>query len=32
MFGSLSEGGFAAKTEGDSRFNFGLEMLNISLE
>jgi hypothetical protein len=32
MFGSVSEGGFVAKYEADSKFNFGLEMLNISLE
>ena len=32
MFGSMREGGFVAKWESDSRFNFGLEMLNVSLE
>ena len=32
MFGSMSEGCFVAKQEADSRFNFGLEMLNVSLE
>ena len=32
MFGSMSERGFVAKQEADSRFNFGLEMLNVSLE
>jgi hypothetical protein len=32
MFGSMSEGGFVAKLEADSRFNFGLDMLNVSLE
>ena len=32
MFGSMSEGGFVAKQEADFRFNFGLEMLNVSLE
>ena len=32
MFGSMSEGGFVAKQEADSRFTFGLEMLNMSLE
>ena len=32
MFGSMSEGGFVAKQEADSIFNFGLEMLNVSLE
>ena len=26
MFGSMSEGGFVAKQEADSTFNFGLEM------
>ena len=32
MFGSVSEGGFVAKQEADSRFNVGLEMFNVSLE
>ena len=32
MFGSMSEGCFVAKQEADSRFHFGLEMLNVSLE
>ena len=32
QFGSMSEGCFVAKQEADSRFNFGLEMLNVSLE
>ena len=32
MFGGMSEGGFVAKQEADSRYNFGLEMLNVSLE
>ena len=32
MFGSMSEGCFVAKQEADSRVNFGLEMLNVSLE
>ena len=32
MFGSMSEGCFVAKQEADSRFNFGLEMLDVSLE
>ena len=32
MFGSMSEGGFVAKQESDSRFNFGLEMRNVRLE
>jgi DNA-binding IclR family transcriptional regulator len=32
MLSSMSEGGFVAKKEADSRFNFGLEMLNVSLE
>ena len=32
MFSSMSEGGFVAKQEADSRFNFGLEMLNVRLE
>ena len=32
MFGSVSEGGFVAKQETNCRFNFGLEMLNMSLE
>ena len=32
MFGSMSEGCFVAKQEADSRFDFGLEMLNVSLE
>ena len=32
MFGSMSEGCFVAKQEADSRFNFGLEMFNVSLE
>ena len=32
MFGSMSEGCFVAKQEADSRFNFGLEMFNLSLE
>ena len=31
-FGSMSEGGFVGKLEADSRFHFGLEMLNVSLE
>ena len=31
MFGSMS-GGFVAKCEADSRFNFQLEMLTVSLE
>ena len=32
MFSGMIEGGFVAKQEADSRFNFGLEMLNVSLE
>ena len=32
MFGGMSEGGFVVKSEADSRFHFGLEMLNVSLE
>ena len=32
MFGSMSEGSFVEKQEADSRFNFGLEMFNVSLE
>jgi hypothetical protein len=32
MFDSMSEGGFVAKQEADSRSDFGLEMLNMSLE
>ena len=32
MFGNVSEGGIFAKQEADSRFNFGLEMFNVSLE
>ena len=32
MFGNLSEGCFVAKKEADFRFNFVLEMLNVSLE
>ena len=28
----MSEGGFVAKQEAESRFNFGLEMFNVSLE
>ena len=32
MFASMSEGGFIAKQEANSRFNFGLEMLIVSLE
>jgi hypothetical protein len=32
MFGGVSEGGFVKKYEADSRFNFGLEMFNMSLE
>ena len=32
VFGSMSEGCFVAKYEADSRFHFGLEMLNVSLE
>ena len=32
MFGSMSEGGFVVKQETDSIFNFGLELLNVSLE
>jgi hypothetical protein len=31
-FGSMSEGGFIAKWEAISILNFGLEMLNVSLE
>ena len=31
MFGSMSEGCFVAKQKADSRFNLGLEMLNVSL-
>ena len=32
MVGSMSEGCFVAKQVADSRFNFGLEMLNVSLD
>ena len=32
MFGSMSEGCFVAKQEADYRFNFGLNMLDVSLE
>ena len=32
MFGGMSEGCFVLKQEAESRFNFGLEMLNVSLE
>ena len=32
IFSSISEGGFVAKQEANSRFNFGLEMINVSLE
>ena len=32
MLVSMSEGCFVAKQGADSRFNFGLEMLNVSLE
>jgi hypothetical protein len=32
MFGSMSEGCFVAKLEAGYRFNFGLEMINVSLE
>ena len=32
MFGSMSEGGFVAKQEANSRFNFGLEMFDMSLQ
>ena len=32
MFDSMSEGCFVSIQEADSRFNFGLEMLNASLE
>ena len=32
MFGGMSEGGFVAKQEAVSRLNFGLDMLNVSLE
>ena len=32
MFGSVIEGDFVVKQEADSRFNFGLEMPNVSLE
>ena len=32
MIGSIIEGCFVVKQEADSRFNFGLEMLNVSLE
>jgi hypothetical protein len=28
----MSEEGFVAKSEADSRFNFGLAMFNVSLE
>ena len=31
MFGSMSEGCFVAIQEANSIFNFGLEMLNVSL-
>ena len=30
--GGMSEGGFDAEQEADSRFNFGMEMLNVGLE
>ena len=32
MFGSMSEGCIVAIQEADYRFNFGLEMLNVSLD
>ena len=32
MFGSMSEGCFVVKQEANSRFNFGLEMVDVSLE
>ena len=32
MLGIMSEGRFVVKQEADSRFNFGLEMVDVSLE
>ena len=32
LFGSVTEGRFVVKQDADSRCNFGLEMLNMSLE
>ena len=31
-FGDVSEGGFVAKKEANSRFNFGLEVFKIRME
>ena len=32
VFGGASKGGSVVKKEADSRFNFGLEMLNVKSE